>query len=95
MKFTAQNLKKLETLFQQLGYTLRYEKGNFQAGYCLVKEKHVIIINKFYTPETRQTVLLELLEQLHEQLPLDQLDEDYAAFLQQALKQSAKTKQDS
>ena len=32
MKFTKHNLKKVEHLLEELGYSVRYEKGNFQSG---------------------------------------------------------------
>lgn len=60
-KFTAHNLKKLETLFEELGYTVRYEKGNFQAGYCVVEDRKVAVINKFFNTEGRINCLLDIL----------------------------------
>ena len=64
MKPTPANLKKIESLFQQLGYTLRYEKGNFQSGYCLVENKKIVVVNKFFDTEGRTGVLLELLSRI-------------------------------
>ncbi|MEI6651094.1 MAG: hypothetical protein WCL42_00795 [Chlorobiaceae bacterium] len=46
MKKTAQ-LTLLETTIKELGYTLRYEKGNFLGGDCRVKENKVVVVNKF------------------------------------------------
>lgn len=60
-KFTAHNLKKLETLFEELGYTVRYEKGNFQSGYCVVEDRKVAVINKFFNTEGRINCLLDIL----------------------------------
>jgi len=46
MKKTAQ-LTLLETTIKELGYTLRYEKGNFLGGDCRLKKDNVVIVNKF------------------------------------------------
>jgi len=59
-KYTKHNLKKLETLFQELDYTVRYEKGNFQSGYCIVENRKIAVINKFYDTEGRINCLLEI-----------------------------------
>lgn len=60
---TKHGLKKLETLARELGYTVRYEKGSFQSGYCLVESRKVAIINKFFDTEARVSCLLDILSQ--------------------------------
>jgi hypothetical protein len=55
-------LKKLEALFEVLGYTVRYEKGSFQSGYCLVQDRKIAVINKFFDTAARASVLLEILD---------------------------------
>ena len=60
---TKHFLKKLESVGKQLGYKVRYEKGNFQSGYCLVEHQRVAIVNKFYDTEGRINVLLDILSQ--------------------------------
>ena len=37
MKYTKHLLNKLEDIFSESDYVLRYEKGNFQSGYCILK----------------------------------------------------------
>lgn len=61
LKPTAHNLKKLESLFEELGYVVRYEKGNFQSGYCLVEDRSIAVINKFFNTEARINCLLDIL----------------------------------
>jgi hypothetical protein len=46
MKKTAQ-LTLLESAIKELGYTLRYEKGNFLGGECRLREDDVVVVNKF------------------------------------------------
>src|SRR5690606_7610134 len=60
-KYTANTLKKLELLFDEMRYTVRYEKGNFNSGYCLLEDKRVVVINKFLNVEGRINALVEIL----------------------------------
>lgn len=64
LKPTESNLKKLEDLFKHLSYKVRYEKGQFQSGYCLVKSQKILVINKFYTTEARINCLIEILQEI-------------------------------
>lgn len=64
MKYTKNNLKKLEVIFEEIGYELRYERGSFKAGYCLVNQQKVAIVNKFATPEGKLNCLVEILQNL-------------------------------
>lgn len=61
VKYTTHFLKKLETLFSELDYIVRYEKGSFQSGYCLVENRKIAVVNKFFDTESRINVLLEVL----------------------------------
>ena len=46
------------------GITLRYEKGNFEGGYCIFKEERMIIINKRLMPARRASVLAQALAEV-------------------------------
>ena len=61
MKLTKTTLKKLEVLFREMGYTVRFEKGQFNSGYCVVEQRKVVVINKFYDTEGRCNTLLDVL----------------------------------
>lgn len=63
-KFTPAYLKKLEDVLKEGGYEVRYEKGNFKSGYCLLELKKVVVVNKFSTLESRIQSLLEIIGQL-------------------------------
>ena len=39
-------LAELEQLTRQLGIQLRYEKGDFEGGYCILKEQKILVVNK-------------------------------------------------
>lgn len=64
MKYTQTTLDKLEAIPEQSGYILRYERGTFQSGYCILEDKKVVVLNKFLQTEGRINTLLELIPQL-------------------------------
>ncbi|MGB3618733.1 MAG: hypothetical protein WBA12_11490 [Catalinimonas sp.] len=77
MKYTRPVLKKLEQLFETVGYQVRYEKGQFRSGYCVLKERRVVVVNKFFPLEGRIRCLLDLLPELRidpQNLPAAQRD---------------------
>lgn len=39
-------LSELEELARQLGIQLRYEKGDFEGGYCVLKAQKILVVNK-------------------------------------------------
>ena len=61
VKYTKSNLQKLELLFKEQEYTIRYEKCNFQSGYCVVQARKIAVINKFFDTEARINCLLDIL----------------------------------
>jgi hypothetical protein len=60
VKYTTQFLVKLEEIISESDYILRYEKGNFKSGYCVLKDQKIIIVNKFYTTEGKINTLLDI-----------------------------------
>ena len=65
MKYTVTTLEKIEKMLQETGYVVRYERGNFQSGYCILEEKKVLVLNKFLTLEGRINTLIDILPQLN------------------------------
>lgn len=45
-------------------YVLRYEKGNFQSGYCILNESKVAVVNKFFALEGKVNSLVEILRSI-------------------------------
>ena len=64
MKYTQSTLDKLEAIPAEAGYVLRYERGTFQSGYCILEERKVVVLNKFLQPEGRINTLIDLIPQL-------------------------------
>lgn len=62
IKYTNQFLTKLEDIIAESDYVLRYEKGNFKSGYCVLKDQKIMIINKFFTTEGKINALLDILK---------------------------------
>jgi hypothetical protein len=62
IKYTVQFLTRLEDMIAESDYTLRYEKGNFKSGFCVLKDQKIMIINKFFTTEGKINALLEILK---------------------------------
>lgn len=64
MKFTQNTLDKIEKIVEDCGYIIRYERGTFQSGYCILQEKKVVVLNKFLQTEGRINTLIDLIPQL-------------------------------
>lgn len=64
MKYTQHNLDKVEKVIEESGYVIRYERGTFQSGYCILQDKKVVVLNKFFQTEGRINTLIDLLPQL-------------------------------
>lgn len=64
LNYTKHTLEKLEQLLRDLEYRIRYEKGNFRSGACLIHESKVIVVNKFLNLEQRINALIEILREV-------------------------------
>ena len=62
LKYTRTFLNRLEDIFAESDYILRYEKGNFKAGFCLLKDMKVAVVNKYFTMEGKINCLYEILK---------------------------------
>jgi hypothetical protein len=84
MKYTVTTLEKIEKILQETGYVIRYERGNFQSGYCILEEKKVLVLNKFLTLEGRINTLIDILPLLN--LEPDALAPESRRILENLLK---------
>lgn len=64
MKYTQTTLNKIEKVIEEAGYILRFERGNFQSGFCILEEKKVVVLNKFLQLEGKINTLIDLIPQL-------------------------------
>lgn len=81
LKITKTLLGKIENLFEALEYQVRYEKGNFRGGNCVIQTDKVVVINKFFPFESQVNTLIEVLRTI----PVDEnkLDKDQKILLTQ------------
>ncbi len=71
MKYTQATLNKIEQVLEEAGYIVRYERGNFQSGYCILEQKKVVVLNKFLQLEGKINTMVDLIPQL--QVNVDEL----------------------
>jgi hypothetical protein len=64
MKISQSQLDKLQQLLSESNYTIRYERGTFQSGWCLLEQKKIVVLNKFLDIEGRINTLLDLIPQI-------------------------------
>ena len=64
MKYTQTTLDKIGKVIEESGYIVRYERGSFQSGFCILEEKKVVVLNKFLQLEGRINTLIDLIPQL-------------------------------
>ena len=64
IKYTAAFQHRLEDIFSESDYVLRYEKGTFRAGFCVLKETKVAIVNKYYPLEGKINCLIDILREI-------------------------------
>ena len=87
MKYNATALDKTEKLLQEAGYVIRYERGNFQSGYCILEEKKILVLNKFLPVEGRINTLIDIIGQLR--INAEELGTDSRKLLENLLKPQA------
>lgn len=79
ISYTQHTLDKLEILLKSLGFRLRYEKGNFKTGSCVLEKDRMVIVNRFSNLESKINALAGLLQQ--SDTDDKQLDDKQKAFL--------------
>jgi len=57
-------LNDLKSLANQMGAKVRFEKGDFKGGYCLLKENKVIVLNKISNLQRKVITLAAALKEL-------------------------------
>ena len=62
INYTKTTLNKIIEVFNESGYIVRFEKGNFKSGYAIVKNKKIIVVNKFFDLEARINTMLEIMD---------------------------------
>ncbi|MGI8950424.1 MAG: hypothetical protein ACR2FN_02455 [Chitinophagaceae bacterium] len=87
MKFTQSTVDKLQNILSESDYIIRYERGTFQSGWCLLEEKKIVVLNKFLDVEGRINTLEELIPQL--KIDFDKLTLESQKLYESMIKKSA------
>ena len=90
LKYNAALLKKIEEIFKEGGYTVRYEKGSFQNGFCVLEKRRVVVINRFHEPDARINSMMEILGTI-EDLELSGLSSESLELYQKIRAEKAET----
>lgn len=64
MNSTLDELRALKKQLEDNGFTLRYAKGAFVSGYCLLHEEKILVLNKFSSDKVKLFTLRSLAKQL-------------------------------
>ena len=62
--YTKHFLNKIEDLYSETDFNLRYERGHFKSGYCILKSQKIAIVNKYYSLEGKINSLIEMLKEI-------------------------------
>jgi len=57
-------LEDLKSLASEMGAKVRFERGDFKGGYCLVKDSRIIVLNKLSTTQRKVITLSAALKEL-------------------------------
>lgn len=86
MKYTQTTLDKLGNILGESDYTVRYERGTFQSGWCLLEARRVVVLNKFLSVEGRINTLLEIIPQLP--IEFDKLTHESQKLYEEVMKKT-------
>jgi len=56
--------RRFRKVLDEAEYIIRYERGNFQSGYCILEQRKVVVLNKFLQMEGRISALIDIIPQL-------------------------------
>lgn len=87
LKYTRPFLNRLEDIFAESEYMLRYEKGTFKSGFCLLKDTKVAVVNKYFPLEGKINCLVEILQavEIHPETLRPESQELFLAIKNQTL----------
>ena len=64
IRYTKQYLHKLEDLMAETDFLLRYERGNFKSGYCILNTDKVAVINKYFSRDGKINCLVDIIKSI-------------------------------
>lgn len=91
IKYTPKTLKNLEQLLEEARFRVRYEKGTFSSGYCLLENQKVAVINKFLNIEGRINSIVEIISKID--IKTEELSDEMKKLHQALIKNSDSSSQ--
>ena len=93
MKYTQLALSNIEKILNEADYVVRYERGNFQSGYCILEDRKVVVLNKFLQTEGRINTLMDIIPTL--KIQPEQLTPEIRKIYQEVVTRNEVTEQKS
>ncbi len=84
LNYTKHTLTKVEALLTDQKYVVRYERGSFTSGYCIVEARKIAILNRFFDTAARINCLIDILTSIKIEESL--YGEKQIIFYKQAMK---------
>lgn len=74
LPYTQNSLSKLEDLLNALGLKVRYERGSFKSGTCMLQKENILVINRFSDIEVKIRSMMQVIQdvELSENIELDE-----------------------
>lgn len=55
---------ELTEVARLLGVTIRYERGDFEGGYCILKDQRILLVNRRLVSQRRAAVLATAMHEM-------------------------------
>jgi hypothetical protein len=57
-------IEELQTVAAQLNVIIRFERGDFEGGYCILRDKKLLLVNRRLIPSRKASVLATALQEI-------------------------------
>ncbi len=57
-------IEELHALAAQMGVTIRYERGDFEGGYCILRDQRILLINRRLAPSRKAALLAVAVQEI-------------------------------
>jgi len=59
-----QMIEELQSVAAQLNVVIRYERGDFEGGYCILRDQRLLLVNRRLMPSRKASVLAVALQEI-------------------------------
>ncbi len=57
-------IEELQNVAAQLNVSIRYERGDFEGGYCILRDQRLLLVNRRLMPSRKASVLATALREI-------------------------------